>query len=93
MLEPGLAAAMVTYWRSLLVLLPHFAAEDGAGREHRSGLRRRLHRLIALKDRYDPTNFFRLNANIPPTKPANQARGGARPARQHAVFLRPFATV
>jgi hypothetical protein len=32
-----------------------------------------LHRLIALKDRYDPTNFFRLNANIPPTKPANQA--------------------
>ena len=33
----------------------------------------RLHRLIALKDRYDPTNFFRLNANIPPTKPANQA--------------------
>jgi FAD/FMN-containing dehydrogenase len=24
-------------------------------------------RLTALKDRYDPTNFFRLNANIPPT--------------------------
>jgi FAD/FMN-containing dehydrogenase len=24
-------------------------------------------RLVALKDRYDPTNFFRLNANIPPS--------------------------
>ncbi|MGH8933323.1 MAG: BBE domain-containing protein, partial [Egibacteraceae bacterium] len=31
----------------------------------------RLPRLTALKDRYDPTNFFRLNANIPPS-------GGAR---------------
>jgi hypothetical protein len=27
----------------------------------------RLERLTALKDRYDPTNFFRLNANIPPS--------------------------
>jgi FAD/FMN-containing dehydrogenase len=27
----------------------------------------RVRRLTALKDRYDPTNFFRLNANIPPT--------------------------
>lgn len=25
-------------------------------------------RLVALKSRFDPTNFFRLNANIPPTK-------------------------
>jgi FAD/FMN-containing dehydrogenase len=24
-------------------------------------------RLVALKDKYDPTNFFRQNANIPPT--------------------------
>jgi hypothetical protein len=28
----------------------------------------RLQRLTALKDRYDPTNFFRLNANIPPSR-------------------------
>lgn len=27
----------------------------------------RLQRLTALKDRYDPTNFFRMNANLPPS--------------------------
>jgi hypothetical protein len=28
----------------------------------------RLQRLTALKDRYDPANFFRMNANIPPSR-------------------------
>jgi hypothetical protein len=40
--------------------------EDTAGVGAAYG--KRLQRLTALKDRYDPTNFFRLNANIPPTR-------------------------
>lgn len=36
----------------------------------------RLERLTALKDRYDPTNFFRLNANIPPSRPTGGAAAG-----------------
>ena len=31
--------------------------------------------LVALKNKYDPTNFFRLNQNIKPTVSKN-ARGG-----------------
>ena len=36
---------------------PAAAAYDAANYE----------RLVALKKEYDPTNFFRLNVNIPPT--------------------------
>lgn len=43
----------------------NFISDEGAaGVEAAYG--ERLQRLTALKDRYDPTNFFRLNANIPP---------------------------
>ena len=31
-------------------------------------------RLVALKNKYDPTNFFRLNHNIQPTKAAQAVR-------------------
>src|SRR5262249_19002517 len=31
-------------------------------------------RLLALKDRYDPTNFFRMNHNIQPGRTAQAAR-------------------
>jgi len=45
----------------------HFLSDEGtAGVEAAYGAR--LWRLTALKDRYDPTNFFRLNANIPPSR-------------------------
>jgi hypothetical protein len=40
--------------------------EDAAGIAAAYG--ERLRRLTALKDRYDPTNFFRMNANIPPSR-------------------------
>ena len=49
----------------------NFISDEGdAGVEAAFG--ERLARLVALKDRHDPTNFFRLNANIPPSN------GGAR---------------
>jgi FAD/FMN-containing dehydrogenase len=45
----------------------HFLSDEGlAGVEAAYG--DRLRRLTALKDRYDPTNVFRLNANIPPSR-------------------------
>lgn len=44
----------------------NFISDEGAaGVEAAYG--GRLARLVALKDRYDPTNVFRMNANIPPS--------------------------
>ena len=44
----------------------NFLSDEGAeGLE--AAYRGRLRRLTALKDRYDPENVFRLNANIPPS--------------------------
>ena len=53
----------------------NFLSDEGA-----AGLRAaygdRLQRLTALKDRWDPANVFRMNANIAPG-----GRTGARPGR------------
>jgi hypothetical protein len=47
----------------------NFISDEGAtGVEAAYG--DRLKRPTALKDHYDPTNFFRLNANIPPSEEA-----------------------
>ncbi len=47
-------------------LYANFISDEGAdGVEAAYG--QRLKRLTLLKDRYDPTNFFHLNANIPPS--------------------------
>lgn len=44
----------------------NFLSDEGAaGVEAAYG--ERMHRLTQLKDRYDPDNVFRLNANIPPS--------------------------
>jgi FAD/FMN-containing dehydrogenase len=40
--------------------------EDAAGIEAAYGVR--LKRLRAIKDSYDPTNLFRMNANIRPSR-------------------------
>jgi FAD/FMN-containing dehydrogenase len=52
----------------------NFISDEGAeGVEAAYG--DRLKRLTALKDRYDPGNFFRLNANIPPSGGGPSTRG------------------
>lgn len=55
----------------------HFLSDEGeAGVEAAYG--KRLGRLRALKDRLDPTNFFRLNANVAPSPRANGKEGEGR---------------
>jgi hypothetical protein len=49
----------------------NFISDEGAAGVH-AAYGDRLARLTALKDRVDPENVFRLNANIPPSA------GGAR---------------
>jgi len=44
----------------------NFVADEGIERV-RSSYGPHYDRLVALKDRYDPTNLFRLNQNIPPS--------------------------
>ena len=54
----------------------NFLSDEGAsGIEAAYG--DRLRRLTALKDRYDPTNVFRLNANIPPSRLTSPVPGNA----------------
>jgi FAD/FMN-containing dehydrogenase len=49
-------------------------ADEGADRI-RAGFGANYARLVALKDKYDPTNLFRHNQNIRPTGWADRPRG------------------
>jgi FAD/FMN-containing dehydrogenase len=46
----------------------NFIGDEGADRVPKAYGPERYAKLVALKDRYDPTNFFRLNQNIAPSK-------------------------
>jgi len=48
------------------VYVNHLDAEEGTARI-RAAYRHGYERLVALKNKYDPTNLFRLNQNIKPT--------------------------
>ena len=44
----------------------NFLGDEGAARIREAYLGETWDRLAAIKGRYDPTNLFRLNQNIPP---------------------------
>jgi FAD/FMN-containing dehydrogenase len=59
----GLASAVEPYARGAYV---NFMGEEGADRVRAAYEPDAFARLQALKAEYDPTNFFRLNQNVPP---------------------------
>ena len=44
----------------------NFLGDEGEARIHEAYPKATWDRLAAIKRRYDPTNLFRLNQNIPP---------------------------
>jgi hypothetical protein len=49
----------------------NFLGNEGHERVRAAYCERTYERLVALKNAYDPTNFFRVNQNIPPNGPAS----------------------
>jgi FAD/FMN-containing dehydrogenase len=54
----------------------NFLGNEGEARVREAYPRPIWDRLVAIKDRYDPTNLFRLNQNIPPTGWQTGKNGG-----------------
>ena len=54
----------------------NFLAEEGEQRVHEAYPPATYARLAALKNRFDPTNFFHMNQNIKPTRQLFRFRGG-----------------
>ncbi len=67
----GMATALQQEDRGAYV---NFLGTDGAERIRDAYPGRTYERLSEIKARYDPTNLFRLNQNIPPAGPATAAR-------------------
>lgn len=59
-------AALEPHSRGVYV---NFTSDDADQRVRSAYTDRQWARLTALKAKYDPTNFFRMNANIPPDRP------------------------
>lgn len=60
------------FWSSLTPLDPmgvyvNFLGDEGRDRVRAAYGDEKYRRLVELKDKYDPTNLFRINQNIPPT--------------------------
>jgi FAD/FMN-containing dehydrogenase len=70
--EPGEHIAwMRKYWATLEPFAQGFYANDAGAELGRAAInanyRENFPRLVEVKNRYDPTNLFRLNANVEPT--------------------------
>jgi hypothetical protein len=59
----GLSSALEPHSRGVYV---NFTSDDGADRIRQAYTEGQWTRLTALKAKYDSTNFFRMNANMPP---------------------------
>jgi hypothetical protein len=59
----GLFSALEPHSRGVYV---NFTSDDASERVRQAYTSQQWTRLTALKAKYDPTNFFRMNANIPP---------------------------
>jgi hypothetical protein len=64
-------AATRNYWKTLEPFTRGFYVNDmpreATSADIGESFRGNYQRLVALKNKYDPTNLFRLNANIKPT--------------------------